>query len=159
MFNTNQIKEHLDDRGVNYSMWPDFYEEHIESDFKGPVKTVVLKIDNQYAFMVTSSHEAIDVNRMRSILHANNIEVVSEDECKDLFPECDATALPALGSMADLPVYCSQKVLENEEVCFNPGTHDKVVKVPVEEFISLEHPKSGNFTKYGYYESEFDYVY
>jgi Ala-tRNA(Pro) deacylase len=159
MFSTNQIKEHLDDRGVNYSLWPDYYEEHIETDFKGPVKTVVLKIDDQYAFMVTSSYEHIDLTRMKSILHAKTIEFASEEEYKDLFPECDATALPALGSLADMPVYCSQKVLEDEEVCFNPGTHDKVVKVPVQEFISLEKPKTGNFTKYGYCETEYDYLY
>ena len=159
MFNQNLIKEHLEGHGIHYKLWPDFYDENLTTHFKTAAKTVLLKIDEQYAIVVISSNEHIDLARMKSILKARSIEIASEQECEALFPDCDTTALPALGSLADIPVYCSQKVLADKEVCFNPGTHDKIVKVPVEEFIRLEKPTTGNFTISGYYETEYDYVY
>ena len=159
MFNTSLIKNYLDGHGINYSLWPDFFNGSVRYPFKGSVRTVLLKIDGQYAIMVTKDREYIDFTRMKSILNAASVEPASEEECESLFPNCDATALPVLGTLVNMPVFCSQNVLASEEICFNPWTHDKVVKVPVNDFINLEKPTSGNFTKQGYRESEFDHVF
>ena len=159
MVGTNLIREYLDENMVDYALWPDITGEIRSFPFNGTVNTVLLKIDGDYALMVLKHFEDIDIDRMKIMLKTNSIAVVQEDECNSLFPSCDATALPILGTLIGMPVYCSTSILSNREICFNPGTHDKVVQVHVDDFVKLEHPTVGNFAIYGYKESKYEFIF
>ena len=127
--------------------------------FKGIVKTALLNMDGNYAIMVLRHSEKIDIERMKDLLNAQSIKVVQEEECQKLFPNCDVTALPALGRLFNMPVYCSPTALAEESICFNVGTHEKVVEVRVDDYLELEHPHVGNFTTYGYKETKYEFAY
>ncbi len=158
MLNADVIKTYLNNNRIHWDILSGYFSSH-DNEFVGTVKTVPVKIDGQYALIVLKKSEHIDIKRMKCMLHVDRIDIVQEDECQVLFPKCDATALPALGTLVDIPVYCSNTVLEKKEICFNTGTHDNVIKVPVDEFVELEHPTIGNFTNYGYNESKYDFMY
>ena len=111
------------------------------------LRTMLVQIDNQFALVLVERQQDIDLDRLKIALKARTVRKLSPEECGDLFPDCDVSAIPALGSAFDLPVYCGPNVLNECHICFNPGTHDEIVMIATEDFKSLVRPRVGQFAK------------
>jgi Ala-tRNA(Pro) deacylase len=55
-------------------------------------KTVVVKIDGEMAMVVTSASEQVKLDRLKETLGADEVDLASENEFKDSFPDCETGA-------------------------------------------------------------------
>jgi len=147
---SEQIMEYFKDAGVVYQHFPPedeqfgFFDQQIEN----MARTILLRIDNRYAILVSSVLEQVNYSRMRQVLGAGSVVPATEEECRKLFPECDSTALPVLDCLYEMRVYCSKKILSQSSISFNPGTHDEVLSISIDDFVKLGRPVIGEFTDY-----------
>jgi Ala-tRNA(Pro) deacylase len=148
-----KIKDYLDASSIHYwtgdSAAPTANLEQTRSisTSDGILFCLLVTIAGKPAIVALSSNEDFDVQDLQSFLHTEDVKVLGEAEYQKWFPDCEATALPALGSAFGMPVYCSPQVLQKRKICFNSGTHDECIQLATNDFIDLTHPVVGTFTQ------------
>jgi len=103
-------------------------------------KTVIVKIDGVLAMAVIPASYHVDLDRLRTLTGAQTVEVASEPEFKDAFPDCETGAMPPFGNLYDIPVYADASLAENEEITFTAGTHRELVRMSWEDMARLVNP-------------------
>ncbi len=143
----SRLKDFLDEEHVKYvtiGHSPAFTAQEIAAMAHIPgkelAKTVVVKIDGEMAMVVTSASEQVELNHLKETLGANEVDLASEDEFKDSFPDCETGAMPPFGNLYGMNVFVSQALREDEQIAFNAGSHTELVRLPYTEFERLVHP-------------------
>lgn len=103
-------------------------------------KTVIVKIDGILAMAVVPAADHVDLDRLRILTGADTVEVATEREFKDAFPDCETGAMPPFGNLYDMPVYADVSLAENEEITFTAGTHRELVRMNWEDMARLVNP-------------------
>ncbi|MEN6373963.1 MAG: YbaK/EbsC family protein [Smithella sp.] len=145
---TSKMKEFLDSHGVKYvkiEHSPAYTAREIaqSTHIKGKevAKTVIIFIENKMAMAVLSANYSIDFDYFRKEIHANKIELATEEQFKDIFPDCEVGAMPPFGNLYGMDVYVDQHLTEDKEIVFNAGSHSELVKMSYEDFARLVKPR------------------
>ena len=143
----SRLKDFLDEEHVKYvtiDHSPAFTAQEIAAMAHVPgkelAKTVVVKIDGELAMVVTSASEQVKLNHLKETRGANEVDLASESEFKDSFPDCETGAMPPFGNLYGKNVFVSQTLREDEQIAFNAGSHSELVRLPYTEFQRLVHP-------------------
>ena len=111
-------------------------------------KTVIVKIDGILAMVVIPASFHVDLNRLRKVTGGHTVELASEHEFKDAFPDCETGAMPPFGNLYDMAVYADASLAEKEEVTFTAGTHRELVRMSWEDMRRLVNPTVDVFAYY-----------
>ena len=103
-------------------------------------KTVIVKMDEKYAMVVLPASRRVDLDYLKRGAEAKQVEVASEAEFKDLFPDCEVGAMPPFGNLYDLDVYVAEQLTEDEDIAFNAGSHTELVRMSYKDFERLVTP-------------------
>jgi Ala-tRNA(Pro) deacylase len=103
-------------------------------------KTVVLRADNRLCMAVLPATDYVHLSALRAGLGAADVSLVSEDELREAFPDCDVGAMPPFGSLYGMEVFISPHLRENEDIAFNAGSHDEAVWMNYRDFERLARP-------------------
>lgn len=143
----SQLREFLDCRGVKYvtiQHSPAFTAQEVAEsahvagrDF---AKTIVVSTDAGMALVVLPANRRIVLADLREMLPAAQVRLATEQEFRDLFPDCELGAMPPFGNLYGLPVYVAESLAEEEEIAFNAGSHTEVIKMRYEDFALLAKP-------------------
>jgi Ala-tRNA(Pro) deacylase len=119
-------------------------------------KTVIINADGKMIMAVVPASHMVDFNLLAGLTAARNIELATESEFKNLFPECEVGAMPPFGNLFDMEVFVSDTLAEDEMIAFNAGTHKELVKMTYRDFVKLVQPVVGklSFPKRFYIASE-----
>ena len=109
-------------------------------------KTVIVKIDGILAMAVVPAPTHVDLDRLRILAGAETVEIASEAEFKDAFPDCETGAMPPFGNLYDMTVYADADLAENEEITFIAGTHRELVRMNWNDMMRLVNPIVDNLT-------------
>ena len=109
-------------------------------------KTVVVKIDGILAMAVIPASCHVDPDRLRRLTGAQNVEIASEREFKDAFPDCETGAMPPFGNLYDMAVYADASLAANEEITFSAGTHRELVRMNWDDMLQLVNPTVDTLT-------------
>jgi Ala-tRNA(Pro) deacylase len=146
------LEEFLNQRNVSYDLIPHPHtgssmETAQEAHVPGLrlAKAVVLRDDGRYVMVVVPSAEHVDMALLRQQFgHA--VEMASEAELADLFPDCEVGAVPPIGPAWGLDTFVDESLLAESEVFFEAGDHEAVVRVNGDEFEQLlEEAERGYF--------------
>ena len=143
-----KLKEFLDGHNVEYitiSHSPAYTAQRIAELTHIPgkelAKTVIVKLDGKFAMAVLPASHRVDLDYLKRGVNADNVEIASEAEFKDLFPDCEVGAMPPFGNLYDMDVYVAEKLTDDEEIAFNSGSHTELVKLSYKDFENLVSPK------------------
>ena len=103
-------------------------------------KTVIVKLDGVLAMTVIPASDHVDLDRLRTFCGSRNVELATEQEFKDAFPDCETGAMPPFGNLYDMPVYADESLGENEEITFSAGTHRELVRMNWADMLRLVNP-------------------
>ncbi|MDJ0813772.1 MAG: YbaK/EbsC family protein [Woeseiaceae bacterium] len=103
-------------------------------------KTVIVKVDNELAMVVLPASEMVRLDHLRDSLGTEFVELAEEDEFKGAFPDCETGAMPPFGNLYGMKVFVDQALREDDEIAFNAGTHDELIRLPYAEYERLVHP-------------------
>lgn len=103
-------------------------------------KTVIVKVDGILAMVVVPASEHVNLDRLRALTGAQTVEVATEREFQDAFPDCETGAMPPFGNLYDMPVYADASLAENQEITFTAGTHRELVRMNWQDMVRLVNP-------------------
>jgi Ala-tRNA(Pro) deacylase len=152
---STKIKEYLDNAEVAYTGHPHrraYTSQEIAQSVHIPghemVKSVILETDDKQLIMaVLSAAETVNLDTLREEIGCRVLRLASEAEFRDAFPTCELGAMPPLGNIFDVPVYCDANLSRNHEIDFNAGTHDETIRMKFDDYKKLVNPRMVHFAQ------------
>jgi Ala-tRNA(Pro) deacylase len=143
-----KLTEFLDSEGVKYQTIdhsPAFTAQEVAASAHIPgkelAKTVMIKVDDELAMAVLPSFKRVDLDRLQKATDAKHVELASEREFKEVFPECELGAMPPFGNLYGIKVFVDDSLAEDEEIAFNAGSHTELMRLSYRDFERLVHPQ------------------
>ncbi len=149
-----RLKEYLDENNIRYvkiSHSPVYTTQEVAASIHVPgkelAKTVIVKVDDGYAMAVLPASRRINFGLLKEAIGTQKIRLASEEEFKDIFPDCEVGAMPPFGNLYNLPVYVASALSEDEEIVFNAGNHTHVIRMKYSDFEKLVNPIVASFSE------------
>lgn len=143
-----KLRKFLDSHDIKYvsiSHSPAFSAQAIAATAHIPgkelAKTVIVKIDDRFVMAVLPASYRVHLGRLKEAASADRVELASESEFENLFPDCEKGAMPPFGNLYDMDVYVATQLTEDEEIAFSAGSHSELVKMLYKDFENLVAPK------------------
>ena len=109
-------------------------------------KTVIVKIDGILAMAVIPASMHVSLELLKALTGATMVELASEAEFKNVFPDCETGAMPPFGNLYDMAVYADAMLADNEEITFTAGTHRELVRMQWKDMERLVNPTVDRLT-------------
>ena len=117
----------------------------LQTPEKEMAKVVIVKVDARFVMTVLPASWSVDLHRLKDVFRTRHVRLATENEIKDLFPDCELGAMPPFGNLYGLPVYVDQSLTEDEEIVFQAGTHSDAVRMRYMDFAALVFPVVAEF--------------
>jgi Ala-tRNA(Pro) deacylase len=108
-------------------------------------KTVIVDLDGDKVMAVLPASRHVDLEALRGLAQASTARLATEDEFRESFPGCEVGAMPPFGSLYDKRVFVDQMVTEVDDLCFNAGSHEQILRMGCGDYLELEQPVVGAF--------------
>lgn len=112
---------------------------------KEMAKTVMLKADGRMVMAVVPAPNLVQLDLLREALGATTLELATEAEFRDLFPDCEPGAMPPFGHLYGIPVYVADAVRESETIAFNAGNFRELLRMLTSDYERLSGAKVLHF--------------
>ena len=149
----NRLFKFLDDNKIRYITLkhsPAYTAQEVAASAHIPgkevAKTVMVKLDEKMAMAVVPASETVNFSKLKKAAGADDADLATEPEFRDLFPNCDVGTMPPFGRLYDLPVYSDLRLAEDEEIAFSAGSHAKLVRMPYVDYERLAQPEIASFS-------------
>ncbi len=113
---------------------------------KEMAKTVIVKLDGRMFMAVLPASFNIDFEQLKHVIGVEKAELATEQEFKDLFPDCDIGAMPPFGNLYGMGVLVAEKLTEDEEITFNACNHTDMIRMTYRDYERLVGPKVLKFS-------------
>lgn len=148
-----RVKEFLDKSAVHYETSehpPAFTAQQMAAVEHEPgkyvAKPVVIKADGKYIMCVLAACYKIDLGALKKHLGAKSVDLADEKEIGSIFEDCELGAEPPFGNLYDLPVVMDKALEKDDHITFQAGTHDKAIRMSMEDYRKLVKPKVLEFS-------------
>ena len=112
---------------------------------KEVAKTVMVNVDGKMCMAVLSSSYMVDFGALQKSLPATDVELASESDFKELFPECEVGAMPPFGNLFECDVIVDRSLTGDHEIVFNAGNHRELIRMAYADFERLVKPRVLSF--------------
>lgn len=99
-------------------------------------KTVLLEDEAGYVLVVVPASYRIDLRKLELEAH-RKLELATEEELPDLFPDCEVGALPPLGRAYGIPTIYDDRLRKLACIYFEGGDHRDLIYMGGPEFVEL----------------------
>lgn len=147
-----KLKSFLDKQRVKYitiTHSPAYTSQEIAATAHVPgkhlAKTVVVKVDGKMAMAVLPATKHVHFGPLKHALDAGEVELATESEFRERFPECEVGAMPPFGNLYDMDVLVEESLTKDKEITFNAGSHTELVKMAYEDFERTVRPRVISF--------------
>jgi Ala-tRNA(Pro) deacylase len=141
------LKDYLDREHVHYDILPhrEAYRarviaEVLQTPAKEIAKVVVVKVEDRFVMTVLPAGWNVDLHRLREVFVTQHVRLATEDQLKELFPDCEVGAMPPFGILYGLPVYVDRALTEDEYIVFEAGSHSEAIRMRYWDFAALVFP-------------------
>jgi Ala-tRNA(Pro) deacylase len=101
---------------------------------------VFVDVDGDPAMAVLPAPRFVDLDQLRALTGARELHILGETDFVSRFPDCDPGAEPPFGQLYGVKVYLDESLTHEPEVVFKAGSHETVVKMPLQEFLQINPP-------------------
>ncbi|WP_372639071.1 aminoacyl-tRNA deacylase [Fodinibius sp.] len=144
----NKLINYLDEHGKKYVVIkhsPAFTAQEVAASAHIPgkemVKTVIVKADGAMKMVVLPSTYDVDFDAVKEATGAGEVELASEEEFEDIFPDCELGAMPPFGNFYELDTLVAESLTDDEVIAFNAGTHKELVRMNYSDYEELVDPE------------------
>lgn len=107
---------------------------HIAGD--SLAKAVLLEDDEGYMVAVLPASRHVKLGMLRSQT-GRDVRMATEREISDLFPDCEAGAIPALACAYGIETVLDDSLMEQPDIYFEAGDHEELIHMRCEQFEEL----------------------
>lgn len=143
-----KLKKYLDDNKVKYvsirhSIAFTAQEIAASAHISGReiAKTVIIWLDDDLAMAVLPASKRVSLDEIGRIVGSDRIELAEEADFANVFPGCEVGAMPPFGNLYEMEVFLDPALAEDEAIAFNAGSHTELIRMEVDDFITLVKPK------------------
>ncbi len=149
-----RLKELLDQAGVAYQVatHPTAYTaqevaqaQHVPG--RELVKVVVIRTSAGFALLALPATHRVALSRVHAFLSDPQARLATEQEFRDLFPQCEIGAMPPFGNLFGLPLYVDESLARDENIVFNAGSHTETVRMRYQDFVRVAQPVICSFAE------------
>lgn len=105
-------------------------------------KTVIVKIDGKLGMVLVPASSHVGLTLLKTALGAKTVELASETEFKDRFPDCETGAMPPFGNLYGMEVFADETLSRDPEIAFNAGSHRELMRLSWADFQRLANPRT-----------------
>ncbi len=145
---SKRMKKFLDDQAVKYvkithslAYTAQEIAESAHIHGKELAKTIIVLIDGKMAMAVLPAMYSIRFDNFRKSIGATTVQLASEEQFKNAFPDCEVGAMPPFGNLYGMDVYVDDHLTKDKEIAFNAGSHFELIRMSYEDFGKLVNPK------------------
>jgi len=109
-------------------------------------KALVMYGDNKPMIVVLSASTSADTGALKRWLKIRDLRMAKPEEVEAL-TNLKVGSIPPFGSLFGLPTYVDTKLGNNAEIAFNAGLHTKSLKIKYSDWVKVEQPIVGSFSK------------
>ena len=106
-------------------------------------KAVIVDLDGEEVMAVVPASRHVDVDALAALAAGSSARLATEEEFQARFPDCEIGAMPPFGSLYGMRVYVDKMVTEIDDLCFNAGTHDQILRMDCGDYLVIEKPFIG----------------
>jgi Ala-tRNA(Pro) deacylase len=143
-----RVTEYLEKQGVEYKIREHrstFTAQQMAAAEHVPgmavAKPVVVKADNKFYMCVLPACCKIDFDVLKEQIGVQRIELADEKEMAQIFGDCALGAEPPFGNLYQIETIMDQSLEEDDEIVFQGGTHEKAIRISIEDYRRLVHPR------------------
>lgn len=103
-------------------------------------KTVMVMVDGRLVMAVVPASYRVDLYKLKRYLGADTVELASEAEFRDRFPDCETGSMPPFGNLYGMDVFADESLAQDKEIAFNAGSHRELVRMSFADFRNLVKP-------------------
>jgi Ala-tRNA(Pro) deacylase len=71
--------------------------------------------------------------------------LADEEETRSLFPDCEEGAEPPFGALYGIRTIVDKALEDDDHIVFQAGTHDKAIRMNMDDYLSLAQPEIADF--------------
>lgn len=146
----------LDERGVRYEKIEHratygaqrlAHELHIPG--REVAKTVLLRANHGYEYLlaILPAEREIDFEKLSKALGGSKLELATEIEIAERFPDCEIGALPPFGSQYNTQSVMDESLLSDEQIVFEGTSHKEAIRMKTSDYLKVEEPLIIPFAK------------
>jgi Ala-tRNA(Pro) deacylase len=106
-------------------------------------KVVLLRGGRRYLMAVIPASRRLDLAQARRVTEEPDLELASEAELAQIFPDCETGAMPPFGNLFGIAVWVDDALGRESVTVFNAGNHDETVHMRYADFVRLVQPSFG----------------
>jgi Ala-tRNA(Pro) deacylase len=110
-------------------------------------KIVVCFADGEPIQAVLPADLMVDLERLRTLAEAQTLDLATEGQITELYPECEPGAMPPFGPLYGQRVFMDTSLVGEPEMVFNAGTHTDAVCMHYNDLAEIVRPIIGAFAK------------
>ncbi len=99
-------------------------------------RSIVLGLDDYLCLIVVPSDALIDFNELKALTQ-RDLEFISLDKVKDLFPDCEPGCVPPIGDLYKMETYFDSRLLKASSVIFEAGSQNCLLRLSNLEFSKV----------------------
>jgi len=110
-------------------------------------KVVVVMADGRPVELILPASRHVNLDRVRTVLHAHEIRLATEPEMERYFTDCEVGAIPALRHWKDVDVLMDRSLNVEGQILFQAGTHTDVVRLNFRAWYEMVNPQVATFSE------------
>ena len=137
------LQQYLDDKHIDYDVLKHkrtlsaegtAHASHVPGDRLA--KGVVLTREGGFVVAVIPASAKVRLDVIERMLHCP-VQLASEEEISELFPDCDAGAVPPIGEAYAVEAFVDDSLDKQPDVYLEGGDHRSLIHISGEEFRVL----------------------
>ncbi|OGW82864.1 MAG: deacylase [Omnitrophica bacterium RIFCSPHIGHO2_02_FULL_51_18] len=132
------VKYELITHPVAYTAQETAAAEHVSG--KQLAKVVMLKADGRNLMAVLPAASQLSISKFKQLVGAKEVRLATEQEFKELFPDCEVGAMPPFGDLYEVPFFVDMALADNPFIVFNAGTHRDTVRMRYRDYAKIAQP-------------------
>jgi Ala-tRNA(Pro) deacylase len=110
-------------------------------------KVVVVMADGRPVELVLPASLQVNMDRVKTVLHAHEIRLASEEEMARVFTDCAVGATPPLRHWKDVEVLMDRALNVEGDILFQAGTHTDAILLNFRDWYEMVKPQVATFSE------------
>lgn len=110
-------------------------------------KTLVLTTPDGFVRAVLPASERVDLDKVRGVLDTKHVQLATEEVLAGAYPEFELGAVPPLTGGDGDRVLVDRRLLENDWVVLEAGTHEQSLRLRAADLVELSGAKLADLSE------------
>lgn len=110
-------------------------------------KVVVVMADGRPVELILPASRHVDLDRVRTILQADDVRLATEEEMEKFFTDCALGAVPALRHWPSVDVLMDRALNVGGSILFQAGTHEDAIRLNFRDWYEMVNPQVATFSE------------